>query len=78
MRNLTIETEKPFEHSWDVTASFQFMTCWGSQAEYQAYSKVVFLVIEEGGRAVIDDVFTYEDGASESLKVALDQITLPR
>ncbi|MEP4769446.1 MAG: RICIN domain-containing protein [Roseibium sp.] len=72
LENLTIETEQPFETSWDVTVHFQFQTCWGDQAR----SKVVFLIVEEDNQPVIDDIFTYENGNSQSLKVALDQIYL--
>ncbi|WP_245165619.1 hypothetical protein [Stappia sp. 28M-7] len=57
-----------------VVARFRALTCFGSEAEYQGFQEAHFLVIEEGGRAVIDDIVTPMDGEAQSLKDQLDII----
>ncbi|PHR23064.1 MAG: hypothetical protein COA37_10165 [Hoeflea sp.] len=72
LENMTFQTEQPFETSWDVTVQFQSRSCWGTEE----YTKVVFLIIEENGRPVIDDIFVYHGGETDILKVTLDQFWL--
>jgi len=72
LENMTFQTEQPFETSWDVTVQFQSQACWGNED----YTKVVFLVIGENGRPVIDDIFAYHGGETDILKVTLDQFWL--
>ena len=52
-----------------VVARYKFLTCFGSEPEYQAISETRFDVVEENGRAVIDDIHTADgDGGFGSLK----------
>ncbi|MGX1307741.1 hypothetical protein AB7M35_002461 [Amorphus suaedae] len=52
-----------------VVARYRFLTCFGSEPEYQAVSETRFDVVEENGRVVIDDIHTADgDGAFGSLK----------
>lgn len=57
-----------------VVARFRALTCFGTDAEYQGFQEAHFLVVEEGGRAVIDDIVTPLDGEAQSLKAQLDAI----
>lgn len=57
-----------------VVARFRGLTCFGPDAEYQGFQEAHFLVIEEGGRPVIDDIVTPMDGEAQSLKAQLDII----
>lgn len=57
-----------------VVARFRGLTCFGPDAEYQGFQEAHFLVIEEGGRPVIDDIVTPMDGEPQSLKAQLDII----
>ena len=57
-----------------VVARFRALTCFGSEAEYQGFQEAHFLVVEEGGKAVIDDIVTPLDGEAQSLKAQLDAI----
>lgn len=75
LENISLKTEKPFESSWDVSVTYQYQACWGNPA----LTKTDFIIIEEGGQPVIDDIFTYDEAeAVSSLKVALDQYVLGR
>jgi hypothetical protein len=49
-----------------VTALFNNRRCFGEGAEYEADTVVIFHVIDEGGRAVIDDIYPVVDGESDS------------
>jgi len=49
-----------------VTALFKNRRCFGDAAEYQADTVVIFHVIEERGRAVIDDIYPVVNGQSGS------------
>lgn len=69
LQNISFQSEQAFQTSWDVTVQFQSEACWGNQET----TKVVFLVVEENGRPVIDDIFAYHDGETDVLKVTLDQ-----
>ena len=52
-----------------VVARYRFLTCFGAAPEYQAVSETRFDVVEENGRAVIDDIRTADgDGGFNSLK----------
>lgn len=57
-----------------VVARFRGLTCFGPDAEYQGFQEAHFLVVEEGGRPVIDDIVTPMDGEPQSLKAQLDAI----
>ncbi|WP_420412389.1 RICIN domain-containing protein [Roseibium sp.] len=75
LENISLKTEKPFESSWDISVTYQYQACWGNPV----LSKTDFIIIEEGGQPVIDDIFTYDEAeAVSSLKVALDQYVLGR
>lgn len=75
LENITLKTDRPFESSWDVSVTYQYQVCWGNPA----LAKTDFIIIEEGGQPVIDDIFTYDEAeAVSSLKVALDQYVLGR
>ena len=49
-----------------VTALFNNRRCFGEGAEYEADTVVIFHVIDEDGRAVIDDIYPVVDGESGS------------
>jgi len=72
LENVTIDIKQEFQHSWDVIAHFQSKVCWGDKT----YTKVVFIVVEENGRLVVDDIFTYNGPSGDSVKIALDQLVL--
>jgi hypothetical protein len=57
-----------------VRARFRNMTCFGTDPEYQAYSEATFLVIEENGRAVIDDIVHEPEGERLSLSAQMREI----
>jgi hypothetical protein len=57
-----------------VSARFQNMTCFGTDPEYQAYSEATFVVVEEDGRAVIDDIVQTMDGERLSLSAQMREI----
>lgn len=57
-----------------IVARFRALTCFGTDAEYQGFQEAHFLVVEEGGRPVIDDIVTPLDGEAQSLKAQLDAI----
>ena len=54
-----------------VVARFRALTCFGTDDEYQGFQEAHFLVVEEGGRPVIDDIVTPLDGEAQSLKAQL-------
>ena len=74
LKKISITSNKAFEHSWDVTVHFQAKTCFGTERKYQTFTKLVFVVIREKGKPVIDDIFRHDGGTSASLKLELDQI----
>lgn len=47
-----------------VTALFNNRLCFGDGPQYQADTVLIFHVVEEGGRSVIDDFFPVVDGQS--------------
>jgi hypothetical protein len=49
-----------------VTALFNNRRCFGEGAEYEADTVLIFHVVDEGGRSVIDDIFPVVDGQSGS------------
>jgi hypothetical protein len=49
-----------------VTALFNNRRCFGEGAEYEADTVLIFHVVEEGGRTVIDDIYPVVDGESSS------------
>ncbi|NKN36554.1 hypothetical protein HFC70_09310 [Agrobacterium sp. a22-2] len=49
-----------------VTALFNNRKCFGSDAEYQKDTVLIFHVVEERGRPVIDDIYPVVDGNSGS------------
>lgn len=49
-----------------VTALFNNRRCFGEGAEYEADTVLIFHVIDEGGRSVIDDIYPVVDGQSGS------------
>lgn len=75
LENLTI-TPKPAEDGKAVVvARFQFQSCSGEGPESQAYSETWFEMVDEDGRAVIDDIIVpYEAGGANSTKAVLADI----
>ncbi|GEO83170.1 MULTISPECIES: hypothetical protein [Alphaproteobacteria] len=58
-----------------VTALFNNHKCFGDGAEYQADTVLIFHVREEGGRALIDDIYPVVNGNSgQSIKDELKAI----
>ncbi|MFN3499816.1 MAG: hypothetical protein ACK40A_15550 [Pannonibacter indicus] len=55
----------------DVKARFQAVTCFGQEAEYQAYNETLFKVIVENGKPVVDDIVLSMDGTPFSIKAEL-------
>ncbi|THV10974.1 hypothetical protein [Rhizobium rhizophilum] len=49
-----------------VTALFNNRRCFGEGAEYEADTVLIFHVVDEAGRAVIDDIYPVVDGQSGS------------
>lgn len=47
-----------------VTALFNNRRCFGEGAEYDADTVLIFHVVDEGGRLVIDDIYPVADGQS--------------
>ncbi|WP_176083717.1 hypothetical protein [Martelella sp. HB161492] len=53
-------------------ARFRFMSCFGSQAEYQAFSEARFILVDEGGQVRIDDIIAVSpDGQTLSTREQL-------
>ncbi|MBD3805442.1 MAG: hypothetical protein IE919_19750, partial [Thioclava sp.] len=58
-----------------VTALFNNRKCLGDDPAYKEDTVLIFHVVEEQGRAVIDDMYRVEDGQSgKSLKDELKDI----
>ena len=76
LQDVKIETRGPKGNATEVDASFKNMVCFGTDAQYQQAATVQFLVIEEGGKPVIDDIMTQggDDAGFVSLKSALIEI----
>lgn len=74
LENLTIAIGAAKDGTSDVVARFQNFTCFGLEQEYQVYTEAHFLVVEENGRPVIDDIVTSSDGDTMSLKAEMDAI----
>lgn len=51
-----------------VVARYRFMTCMGDTPDFQAFSETRFDVVEEDGRAVVDDIRS-DDGSGGTLSV---------
>jgi len=52
-----------------VVARYRFLTCFGDAPEYRAVSETRFDVVDENGRAVVDDIRAGDgDGGFGSLK----------
>jgi hypothetical protein len=75
LEDVNIKPAAPANGRTEVTARFKKQTCMGTDAANQAYSAVRFEVVEEGGKAVIDDILTVdENGKDSSLKETMDSI----
>ncbi|TCR82103.1 hypothetical protein [Rhizobium sp. BK376] len=75
LEDLTISPQAPSNGKTEVVAQFKKSTCMGTDPQYQAYTSVRFEVLEEGGKAVIDDIMTTDDsGNVSSLKDAMQAI----
>lgn len=75
LENLTITPQAPSSGTTEVVAQFKKSTCMGTGAEYQAFTNVRFKVVDEDGRAVIDDILTTdESGNVGSLKDVMQNI----
>lgn len=58
----------------EVVVSFKHFACMGDEAEYQIRNVVYFNVIQEGGKAVIDDIHHKSDEGSQSLRADLTDV----
>jgi hypothetical protein len=58
----------------EVVVSFKHFSCMGDQKEYQLLNVVHFDVVEEGGRAVVDNIRHQGDDGEQSLRDDLEDI----
>lgn len=58
LEDTTITPGAPVNGVTPVVVKFKNMSCFGSEAEYQALTEVRFDVVDEGGQPVIDDIHT--------------------
>ena len=58
----------------EVIVSFKHLSCMGDDADYQIRNVVHFDVIEEGGKAVVDDIRHKGDEGEQSLRDDLEDI----
>ncbi|WP_430512972.1 hypothetical protein [Pannonibacter phragmitetus] len=71
LKNITITAAPPQGGVTDVKARFQAVTCFGQEAEYQAYNETLFKVVLENGKPVVDDIVLSMDGVPFSIKSEL-------
>lgn len=71
-----VKTDKvtPKDKGAEVIVSFKHYACMGDEADYQIRSVVHFDVIEEDGKAVIDNIRHKTDEGFQSLRGELDDI----
>lgn len=74
LKNLSVAAAGQDGPATLVVARFQGLTCFGAEAEYQAFQETTFRVVQEGGRPVIDDIVHVMDGERMSLKAQMDAI----
>lgn len=76
LQDLSIESGQPANGTTEVTAKFKAATCMEGAPNRDAFTTVRFEVIEESGKAVIDDIMIQgEEGQGPiSLKEAMVQI----
>lgn len=76
LQDTAIAVKGPKDGATEVDATFKNMSCAGTEPEYQKVSTVKFLVVEEGGKPVIDDILTenFDDGNFSSLKGIMVEI----
>jgi hypothetical protein len=74
LKDVTTTEGQPANGAEDVTVTFDNSHCFGERAADWQPEKLVFKLVEEDGRAVIDDIErpSFEDGAS--LKKELQEI----
>jgi len=74
LQDLTITEGQPANGAEDVTVTFDNSQCFGDRAADWQPEKLIFKLVEEDGRAVIDDIerTSFEDGAS--LKKEMQEI----
>lgn len=74
LKDVVTTEGQPANGAEDVTVTFDNSHCFGERASDWQPEKLVFKVVEEDGRAVIDDIerTSFEEGAS--LKKELEQI----
>lgn len=69
LKDIAVAAEPGTASPTVIVARYRFLTCFGTAPEYQAVSETRFDVVEENGRAVIDDIRTADgDGGFGSLK----------
>lgn len=76
LQDVSVEQKGQQGAATEVDASFKNMTCFGTEAEYQQAATVKFLVVEEGGKPVIDDILTQggEGATYKSLRATMSEI----
>ena len=76
LKDVTIEQKGQEGAATEVDATFKNRTCFGDDAEYQQAATVKFMVVEESGKPVIDDILTQggDDAAYGSLKDTMAEI----
>lgn len=75
LQDLNIAPQPPKGDATEVIATFKKLACQGSDADSQATTTVRFEVVQEGGKPVIDDIITVDEGGqSNSLKDVMQDI----
>lgn len=74
LKDVTTTEGAPADGAEDVTVTFDNSHCFGERAPDWRPEKLVFKLIEEGGRAVIDDIERPSFDEAASLKKELQEI----
>ena len=76
LKDIKIEQKGQDGAATEVDASFKNRTCFGDEPENQQAATVKFMVVEEGGKPVIDDIRTQggDDAADGSLKETMVEL----
>ncbi|MGV8936779.1 MAG: hypothetical protein ACOH2J_06620 [Allorhizobium sp.] len=61
LQDISMVPDAPKAGVTDVMVKFRNTTCFGSEPEYQGFRELHFSVIDEGGKAVIDDIHSQLD-----------------
>ncbi|MCZ4273850.1 lysozyme inhibitor LprI family protein [Maritalea porphyrae] len=64
LENLSLKTFPKSGQTTIVMATFQSKACWDNSEQNQAYSEVRFEILEQNGRAVINDIYVVVEGGA--------------